>query len=188
MVEGRSSAGFGAGPADLIVASTLLHDGIPVRIIDGDQNPCRYLTARYRNHDVPDMHTIRGLIECTIRPRSLELFDSLDVPEVNQRSGETAPVALLFCEDGHWATFIRAVRRGRYCSPILGISLKILLEDSISPCTENAFLLPRYCCLFCIVSACMNEDQTCKATEDCCTALTCAYNKVSMSKSLRDQY
>lgn len=153
MVEGRSSAGFGAGPADLIVASTLLHDGIPVRIIDGDQNPCRYLTARYRNHDVPDMHTIRGLIECTIRPRSLELFDSLDVPEVNQRSGETAPVALLFCEDGHWATFIRAVRRGRYCSPILGDIIKdpprrfhiTLHRKRVSPSSLLLSLLHRQC-------------------------------------------
>ncbi|KAG1770273.1 hypothetical protein EDD22DRAFT_867097 [Suillus occidentalis] len=39
MVEGRSSTEFKAGPEDLIVASALLHDGIPVRIIDGDQKP-----------------------------------------------------------------------------------------------------------------------------------------------------
>ncbi|KAG1769042.1 FAD binding domain-containing protein, partial [Suillus occidentalis] len=55
----------GAGPAGLVAALTLLHNGIPVRIIDKDLNPRI------------------GQRGPGIWPRSLELFNFLNVPEVN---------------------------------------------------------------------------------------------------------
>ncbi|KAG0703601.1 FAD binding domain-containing protein [Suillus ampliporus] len=55
----------GAGPAGLVAALTLLQNGIPVRIIDKDPNPRV------------------GLRGSGIWPRSLELFNFLNVPEVN---------------------------------------------------------------------------------------------------------
>ncbi|KAG0695595.1 FAD binding domain-containing protein [Suillus ampliporus] len=55
----------GAGPAGLVAALTLLQNGIPVRIIERDIN-----------------HRI-GQRGPGIWPRSLELFNFLDVPEVN---------------------------------------------------------------------------------------------------------
>ncbi|KAG1844656.1 FAD binding domain-containing protein [Suillus subalutaceus] len=55
----------GAGPAGLVAALTLLQNGIPVRIIDKEHN-----------------HRM-GQRGPGIWPRSLELFNFLDVPEVN---------------------------------------------------------------------------------------------------------
>ncbi|KAG2339392.1 hypothetical protein BDR05DRAFT_992038 [Suillus weaverae] len=55
----------GAGPAGLVAALTLLQNGIPVRIIDKDPNPRI------------------GQRGPGIWPRSLELFNFLNVPEVN---------------------------------------------------------------------------------------------------------
>ncbi|KAG0704743.1 FAD binding domain-containing protein [Suillus ampliporus] len=55
----------GAGPAGLVAALTLLQNGIPVRIIDKDPNP--HIGQRGPG----------------IWPRSLELFNFLNVPEVN---------------------------------------------------------------------------------------------------------
>ncbi|KAG1742103.1 FAD binding domain-containing protein [Suillus lakei] len=63
----------GAGPVGLVAALTLLQNGIPVRIIDKDPNPC----IRQRGPG--------------IWPRSLELFNFLNVPEVNNLS-KLAPV------------------------------------------------------------------------------------------------
>ncbi|KAG1812529.1 FAD binding domain-containing protein [Suillus subaureus] len=54
-----------AGPAGLVAALTLLQNGIPVRIIDKDPNPRM------------------GQRGAGIWPRSLELFNFLNVPEVN---------------------------------------------------------------------------------------------------------
>ncbi|KAG1809470.1 FAD binding domain-containing protein [Suillus variegatus] len=56
----------GAGPAGLVAALTLLQNGIPVRIIDKDPNPRI------------------GQRGPGIWPRSFELFNFLDVPEVNE--------------------------------------------------------------------------------------------------------
>ncbi|KAG2121921.1 FAD binding domain-containing protein [Suillus clintonianus] len=55
----------GAGPAGLVAALTLLQNGIPVRIIDKDPNPRI------------------GQRGSGIMPRTLELFNFLNVPEVN---------------------------------------------------------------------------------------------------------
>ncbi|KAG1745499.1 FAD binding domain-containing protein [Suillus paluster] len=55
----------GAGPAGLVAALTLVQNGIPVRIIDKDPKP----------------HI--GQRGPTIWPRSLELFNFLNVPDVN---------------------------------------------------------------------------------------------------------
>ncbi|KIK40375.1 hypothetical protein CY34DRAFT_807313 [Suillus luteus UH-Slu-Lm8-n1] len=55
----------GAGPAGLVTALTLLQNGIPVRIIDKDPNPRI------------------GQRGPGIWPRSLELFNFLNIPEVN---------------------------------------------------------------------------------------------------------
>ncbi|KAG2040373.1 FAD binding domain-containing protein [Suillus americanus] len=63
----------GAGPAGLVAALTLLHNGIPVRIIDKDPNPRI------------------GQRGPGIWPRSLELFNFLNVPEVNDL-GKPAPI------------------------------------------------------------------------------------------------
>ncbi|KAG1723314.1 FAD binding domain-containing protein [Suillus occidentalis] len=57
----------GAGPAGLVTALTLLQNGIPVRIIDKDPNPRI------------------GQRGPGIWPRSLELFNFLNVPEVNDQ-------------------------------------------------------------------------------------------------------
>ncbi|KAG1720137.1 FAD binding domain-containing protein [Suillus lakei] len=54
----------GAGPTGLVAALTFLRNGIPVRIIDKDSNPRI------------------GQRGAGIMPRSLELFNFLDVPEV----------------------------------------------------------------------------------------------------------
>ncbi|KAG1904383.1 FAD binding domain-containing protein [Suillus fuscotomentosus] len=56
----------GAGPAGLVAALTLLQNGIPVRIIDKDPNPRI------------------GQRGPGIWPRSFELFNFLNVPEVNE--------------------------------------------------------------------------------------------------------
>ncbi|OJA16660.1 hypothetical protein AZE42_09261 [Rhizopogon vesiculosus] len=56
----------GAGPVGLVAALTLLRNGIPVRIIDKDPN-----------------HRI-GQRAPGIQPRSLELYNFLDVPEINE--------------------------------------------------------------------------------------------------------
>ncbi|KAG2130258.1 FAD binding domain-containing protein [Suillus clintonianus] len=63
----------GAGPAGLVAALTLLQNGIPVRIIDKDPNPRI------------------GQRGAGIMPRSLELFNFLDVLEVNER-GKPPPI------------------------------------------------------------------------------------------------
>ncbi|KAG1862632.1 FAD-binding monooxygenase, partial [Suillus subluteus] len=63
----------GAGPAGLVAALTLLQNGIPVRIIDKDPNPRI------------------GQRGPGIWPRSLELFNFLDVPEVNNL-GKPSPI------------------------------------------------------------------------------------------------
>ncbi|KAG1801887.1 FAD binding domain-containing protein [Suillus subaureus] len=63
----------GAGPAGLVSALTLLQNGIPVRIIDKDSNPRM------------------GQRGPGIWPRSLELFNFLDVPEVNDL-GKPSPI------------------------------------------------------------------------------------------------
>ncbi|KAG2339394.1 hypothetical protein BDR05DRAFT_1003357 [Suillus weaverae] len=55
----------GAGPAGLVAALTLLQNGIPVRIIDKDLNPRI------------------GQRGPGIMPRTLELFNFLNIPEVN---------------------------------------------------------------------------------------------------------
>ncbi|KAG2125954.1 FAD binding domain-containing protein [Suillus clintonianus] len=62
----------GAGPAGLVAALTLRQNGIPVRIIDKDPNPRI------------------GQRGPGISPRSLELFNFLNVPEVNDM-GKTPP-------------------------------------------------------------------------------------------------
>ncbi|KAG2752601.1 hypothetical protein P692DRAFT_20667657, partial [Suillus brevipes Sb2] len=54
----------GAGPAGLVTALMLLQNGIPVRIIDKDPNPRI------------------GQRGPGIWPRSLELFNFLNIPEV----------------------------------------------------------------------------------------------------------
>ncbi|KAG1904388.1 FAD binding domain-containing protein [Suillus fuscotomentosus] len=56
----------GAGPAGLVAALTLLQNGIPVRIVDKDPNPQI------------------GQRGPGIWPRSFELFNFLNVPEVNE--------------------------------------------------------------------------------------------------------
>ncbi|KAG2113850.1 FAD binding domain-containing protein [Suillus discolor] len=56
----------GAGPAGLVAALTLLQNGIPVRIVDKDPNPRI------------------GQRGPGIWPRSFELFNFLNVPEVNE--------------------------------------------------------------------------------------------------------
>ncbi|KAG1727592.1 FAD binding domain-containing protein [Suillus lakei] len=63
----------GAGPAGLVAALTLLQNGIPVRIIDKDPNPRM------------------GQRGPGIWPRSLELFNFLNVPEVNDL-GKPCPI------------------------------------------------------------------------------------------------
>ncbi|KAG0697640.1 FAD binding domain-containing protein [Suillus ampliporus] len=63
----------GAGPAGLVAALTLVQNGIPVRIIDKDPNPRI------------------GQRGPGIWPRSLELFNFLNVPEVNNL-GKPIPV------------------------------------------------------------------------------------------------
>ncbi|KAG2125946.1 FAD binding domain-containing protein [Suillus clintonianus] len=63
----------GAGPAGLVAALTLLQNGIPVRIIDKDPNPRM------------------GQRGARIWPRTLELFNFLNVPEVNDL-GKRAPL------------------------------------------------------------------------------------------------
>ncbi|KAG1867156.1 FAD binding domain-containing protein [Suillus subalutaceus] len=63
----------GAGPAGLVAALTLLQNGIPVRIIDKEPNPRM------------------GQRGPGIWPRSLELFNFLDVPEVNNL-GKPVPI------------------------------------------------------------------------------------------------
>ncbi|KAG0702987.1 FAD binding domain-containing protein [Suillus ampliporus] len=63
----------GAGPAGLVAALTLLQNGIPVRIIDKDPSPRI------------------GQRGPGIWPRSLELFNFLNVPEVNDL-GKPAPI------------------------------------------------------------------------------------------------
>ncbi|KAG1727594.1 FAD binding domain-containing protein [Suillus lakei] len=63
----------GAGPAGLVAALTLLQNGIPVRIIDKDPNPRM------------------GQRGPGIWPRSLELFNFLNVPEVNDL-GKPSPM------------------------------------------------------------------------------------------------
>ncbi|KAG0704756.1 FAD binding domain-containing protein [Suillus ampliporus] len=63
----------GAGPAGLVAALTLLQNGIPVRIIDKDPNPRI------------------GQRGPGIWPRSLELFNFLNVPEVNNL-GKPIPI------------------------------------------------------------------------------------------------
>ncbi|KAG2066519.1 hypothetical protein BDR04DRAFT_965893, partial [Suillus decipiens] len=63
----------GAGPAGLVAALTLLQNGIPVRIIDKDPNPRI------------------GQRGPGIWQRSLELFNFLNVPEVNDL-GKPAPL------------------------------------------------------------------------------------------------
>ncbi|KAG2153626.1 FAD-binding monooxygenase [Suillus bovinus] len=67
----------GAGPAGLVAALTLLQNGIPVRIIDKDPNPRI------------------GQRGPGIAPRSLELFNFLDVPEVNEL-GKPMPIVRSF--------------------------------------------------------------------------------------------
>ncbi|KAG1745463.1 FAD binding domain-containing protein [Suillus paluster] len=67
----------GAGPAGLVAALTLVQNGIPVRIIDKDPNPRI------------------GQRGPTIWPRSLELFNFLNVPEVNNL-GKQIPVIRLY--------------------------------------------------------------------------------------------
>ncbi|KAG1745373.1 FAD binding domain-containing protein [Suillus paluster] len=67
----------GAGPAGLVAALTLLQNGIPVRIIDKDPNPRI------------------GQRGPGIWPRSLELFNFLNVPEVNNL-GKPIPVLRLY--------------------------------------------------------------------------------------------
>ncbi|OAX35475.1 FAD/NAD(P)-binding domain-containing protein [Rhizopogon vinicolor AM-OR11-026] len=57
----------GAGPVGLVAALTLLQNGIPVRIIDKDPNPRI------------------GRRGAGIWPRTLELFNFLDVPEINDQ-------------------------------------------------------------------------------------------------------
>ncbi|KAG1862619.1 FAD binding domain-containing protein [Suillus subluteus] len=63
----------GAGPAGLVAALTLLQNGISVRIIDKEPNPRM------------------GQRGPGIWPRSLELFNFLDVPEVNNL-GKPVPI------------------------------------------------------------------------------------------------
>ncbi|KAG2072269.1 hypothetical protein BDR04DRAFT_416961 [Suillus decipiens] len=64
----------GAGPAGLVAALTLLQNGIPVRIIDKDPNPRI------------------GQRGPGIWPRSFELFNFLNVPEVYDLGKHTPPI------------------------------------------------------------------------------------------------
>ncbi|KAG2128829.1 FAD binding domain-containing protein [Suillus cothurnatus] len=91
----------GAGPAGLVAALTLLQNGIPVRIIDKDPNPRI------------------GQRGPGIWPRSLELFNFLNVPEVNDL-GKPAPK-------------IRSYKPG---------SLEPLTESSINPHLEPTPTIP----------------------------------------------
>ncbi|KAG2118481.1 FAD binding domain-containing protein [Suillus clintonianus] len=64
----------GAGPVGLVAALTLLQNGVPVRIIDKDTNPRI------------------GQRGATYWPRSLELFNFLNVPEINDLGESVVPV------------------------------------------------------------------------------------------------
>ncbi|KAG2125965.1 FAD binding domain-containing protein [Suillus clintonianus] len=64
----------GAGPVGLVAALTLLQNGIPVRIIDKDPNPRI------------------GQRGAAYWPRSLELFNFLNVPEINNLATPALPV------------------------------------------------------------------------------------------------
>ncbi|OAX43063.1 hypothetical protein K503DRAFT_732282 [Rhizopogon vinicolor AM-OR11-026] len=64
----------GAGPVGLVAALTLLQNGIPVRIIDKDPNPRK------------------GQRGPGIWPRSLELFNFLNVPDVNELGQPVPPI------------------------------------------------------------------------------------------------
>ncbi|OJA14583.1 hypothetical protein AZE42_10064 [Rhizopogon vesiculosus] len=64
----------GAGPVGLVAALTLLQNGIPVRIIDKDPNPRM------------------GQRGSGIWPRTLELFNFLNVPDVNDLGKPSPPV------------------------------------------------------------------------------------------------
>ncbi|KAG2125959.1 FAD binding domain-containing protein [Suillus clintonianus] len=91
----------GAGPAGLVAALTLLQNGIPVRIVDKDPNP------RIGQRG-PGM-----------QPRSLELFNFLNVPEVHDL-GKRPPI-------------IRSYKPG---------TLEILSESSFSPYMEPTPAIP----------------------------------------------
>ncbi|KAG1812528.1 uncharacterized protein BJ212DRAFT_1483141 [Suillus subaureus] len=93
----------GAGPAGLVAALTLLQNGIPVRIIDKDLNP------RMGQHGAGP----------GIWPRSFELFNFLNVPEVND-------VAKPFPE-------IRSYKPG---------TLEFAIESSIVPLMEPTPAIP----------------------------------------------
>ncbi|KAG1829223.1 FAD binding domain-containing protein [Suillus subalutaceus] len=93
----------GAGPAGLVAALTLLQNGTPVRIIDKDPNPRI------------------GQRGSAIWARSLELFNFLDVPEVNDL-GKPVPV-------------IRSYRSG---------TLELMTEYSIVPHMEPTPAIPFY--------------------------------------------
>ncbi|KAG2118480.1 FAD binding domain-containing protein [Suillus clintonianus] len=91
----------GAGPADLVAALTLLQNGIPVRIIDKDPNPRI------------------GQRGPGIQPRSVELFNFLNVSEVNDL-GTRVPI-------------IRSYKSG---------TLEILKESSFTPYLEPSPAIP----------------------------------------------
>ncbi|KAG1777062.1 FAD binding domain-containing protein [Suillus placidus] len=93
----------GAGPAGLVAALTLLQNGIPVRIIDKDPDPRI------------------GQRGPGIWPRSLELFNFLNVPEVNDL-GKPFPV-------------IRSYQPG---------TLELMTEYSMVPHMEPTPAIPFY--------------------------------------------
>ncbi|KAG2118319.1 hypothetical protein DEU56DRAFT_838716 [Suillus clintonianus] len=64
----------GAGPVGLVAALTLLQNGIPIRIIDKDPKP--HIGQRATSHWL----------------RTLELFNSLNIPEINNLGVLASPV------------------------------------------------------------------------------------------------
>ncbi|KAG2749040.1 hypothetical protein P692DRAFT_20954002 [Suillus brevipes Sb2] len=91
----------GAGPVGLVAALTLLQNGIPVRIIDKDPNPRI------------------GQRGPGIMPRTLELFNFLSIPEVNDL-GKPPPM-------------VRSYEPG---------TLKILRESAVAPDIEPTPSIP----------------------------------------------